>query len=210
MNRKIIIALLIAFLPFAADAQLNGIMNKVKNKTKQRADNKIDKEIDKTLDEIEGTPKKTEPAAAPFSKQTGNQNRAVAEETALKSFTKYDFIPGELILYYDNFEGEALAELPTDWNTSGTGEVTTLDKFPGNWLRVHKPFTYLSSNKKEFGENYTVEFDLILQLKNNGWTYPEFYFGLFSTKDEPNDDNNFLRDQKKYGAVVTTDSAGRI
>jgi len=203
MNRKIIIALLIAFLPFAAGAQLNGIMNKVKNKTKQRVDNKVDKEIDKTLDEIEGTPKKSEPAAAPTVTKQETKKEPVIEETPLKSFTKYDFIPGEFILYYDNFEGEALAELPTNWNTSGTGEVTTLDKFPGNWLRVHKPFTYLSSNKKEFGENYTVEYDLILQLKNNGWAYPEFYFGLFSTKDEPNDDNAFLRDQKKYGAVVT-------
>jgi len=202
MNRKIIIASLIAFLPFAADAQLNGLMNKVKNKTKQRVDNKVDKEIDKTLAEAEGTPKKTEPVASP-SVSKPETKEPVIEETPLKSFTKYDFIPGERILYYENFEGEALAELPTNWNTSGTGEVTTLDKFPGNWLRLHKPFTYLSSNKKEFGENFTVEFDLILQLKNNGWAYPEFYFGLFSTKDEPNDDNIFLRDQKKYGAVVT-------
>jgi len=34
MNRKFIFVLLIAALPFAADAQLNGILNKVKNKTK--------------------------------------------------------------------------------------------------------------------------------------------------------------------------------
>ena len=147
--------------------------------------------------------KKTEPVATPSGSKQETKKEPVIEETQVKSFTKYDFIPGEVILYYDNFEGEALAELPTSWNTSGTGEVTTLDKFPGNWLRMHKPFTYLSSNKKEFGENYTVEYDVILQLKNNGWAYPEFYFGLFSTKDEPNDDNAFLRDQKKYGAVVT-------
>ena len=115
----------------------------------------------------------------------------------MKSYTKFDFIPGDQILYYDNFEGEALAELPTGWNTSGTGEVTTFEKYPGNWLRLHKPFTYLSSNKKEFGENYTVEFDVILDLKNNGWMYPEFYFGLFSSKGEPNDGNEFLRDRKK-------------
>ena len=57
MNRRIIIALLIVILPFAADAQLGGLLNKVKNKAKQRADNKIDKEIDKSLDEIEGTKK---------------------------------------------------------------------------------------------------------------------------------------------------------
>jgi outer membrane protein OmpA-like peptidoglycan-associated protein len=203
MNTKIIIVLLIAIIPFTAEAQLGGLLNKVKNKTKQRVDNKIDKEIDKSLDEVEGK-KKSEPAAETPSPAKQESQEAAPEETGPKSFTKYDFIPGEQILYYDNFEGETLAELPTAWNTSGTGEVTTLDKFPGNWLRLHKPFTYLSSNQKEFGENYTVEFDVILQLKNTGWIFPELYFGLFASKDEPNGGNNFLKDQKKYAAVVTT------
>ena len=205
MYKKIFIALLVAALPFVADAQLNGVWNKVKNKAKQRAENRVDKEIDKTLDEVEGTTtQKSEPAAKTPTATKTETKEPVVEETAVKSFTKYDFIPGELVLYYDNFEGEAMAELPANWNTSGTGEVTTLDKYPGNWLRMHKPFTYLSSNTKSFGENYTAEFDLILQLKNNGWAYPEFYFGLIATKDEPHTGNNFLRDQKKYAALVTT------
>jgi outer membrane protein OmpA-like peptidoglycan-associated protein len=203
MKRKFVIALLIASLPLIADAQIGGLLNKVKNKAKQRVDNKVDQEIDQSLDEIEGK-KKPEPASTPASTITRSDDKEEPEDAAPKSFRKYDFIPGELILYYDNFEGEALSELPSNWNTSGTGEVTTLDKYPGNWLRLHKPFTYLSSNQKQFGENYTIEFDLILQLKNTGWMYPEIYFGLFSTKDEPNTDNKFLREQKKYASVVTT------
>ncbi len=213
MNRKLVFVLLIAVLPFATDAQFNGILNKVKNKTKQRADNKVDKEIDKTLDEIEGSTKKTEPAPTPSAPSAGkseNKEGANTEEPSLKGYSKFDFIPGDQILYYDNFEGEALAELPTGWNTSGTGEVTTFEKYPGNWLRLHKPFTYLSSNKKEFGENYTVEFDVILDLKNNGWMYPEFYFGLFSSRGEPNDGNEFLRDKKRNTAVVTTIMPGEF
>ncbi|HUM66525.1 MAG TPA: OmpA family protein [Chitinophagaceae bacterium] len=205
MNRKILVALLIAVLPFTVEAQLGGLMNKVKNKAKQRVDNRIDKEIDKSLDEIEG--KKTT-APAPASEPASSDNKSTSAEqpvdNAPKSFKKYDFIPGDQILYYDNFEGEALAELPTNWNTSGSGEVTTLDKYPGNWLRLHKPFVYLSSNQKDFGENYTVEFDLILQLKNTGWMFPEFYVGLFSTNGEPTTDNAFLKGNKKYAAVVTT------
>jgi OmpA-OmpF porin, OOP family len=184
MNRKLIFVLLIAILPFTVDAQFNGILNKVKNKTKQRTDNKIDKEIDKTLDEIEGK-QKPEPVSAASTTTQQTKAEIKTEEPALKSYTKYDFIPGEQILYYDNFEGEALAELPTAWNTSCTGEVTTFDNYPGNWLRLHKPFTYLSSNKKEFGENYTVEFDVILNLKNNGWMYPEFYFACLLQKTKP-------------------------
>lgn len=207
MYKKILFVLLVAAVPFAADAQFDGILNKVKNKAKQRADNRVDREIDKGLDEIEGTTKKNGGSTTNKPATTSPKQEApepVEEKAAVKSFTKYDFIPGEHVLYYDNFEGEALAELPTNWNTSGTGEVTTLDKYPGNWLRMHKPFTYLSSNTKPFGENFTVEFDLILQLKNNGWSYPEFYFGLMASKDEPANGNNFLKNQSKYASLVTT------
>ncbi|HMU11503.1 MAG TPA: OmpA family protein [Ferruginibacter sp.] len=203
MYQKFIIAALVIALPFAAEAQLQNVLNRAHNKVQQRANQKIDKEIDKTLDKAEG---KDQPAEkTPVNEKTVVATSASPEpEPALKAFSKYDFIPGDSVIYYEAFEGEALAELPTGWNTSGTGEVTTLSNYPGNWLRLHKSFSYLSSNEKKFGENYTVEFDLILQLKNNGWMYPEFYIGLFSTKDEPNSGNNFLKDHKKYASVITS------
>ncbi|MFT3682904.1 MAG: OmpA family protein [Ferruginibacter sp.] len=203
MYHKFTIAALVVLLPFATNAQFGNLLNKVKNKSQQRVDQRVDKEIDKALDKAEGKTTSTESTTNNTVEKSAPAENATAEP-ALKSFSKYDFIPGDSVIYYDAFEGESLAELPTGWNTSGTGEVTTLDKYPGNWLRLHKPFTYLSSNEKTFGENYTVEFDLILQLKNNGWMYPEFYVGLFSTKEEPNGGNNFLKDHKKYASVVTS------
>jgi OOP family OmpA-OmpF porin len=211
MKQRILAILLIALIPMAADAQLKGILNKVKNKANQRANDKVDKSIDKGLDEIEGKNTKTNtPAATPAS--TPANQEVAADAPAVKSFSKYDFIPGDSVLYYDNYEGEALAELPTNWNTSGTGEVVTLDKFPGNWLRLHKSFAYLSSNTREFGENYTMEFDLILQLKNNGWMYPQFRVGLFASKDESATGNNFLKDNqwKKNAAVQAIIAPGEF
>jgi outer membrane protein OmpA-like peptidoglycan-associated protein len=200
MKQKFFIVALIALMPLAADAQLNNILNKVKNKAKQRGENKVDQQIDKTLDEIEG---KKKAAPAPEASETKSTEREEQPAT-LKSFSKYDFIPGDSVLYYDAFEGEALSELPTGWNTTGTGEVATFEKFPGNWLRLHKPFTYLTSNQSKFGENYTLEFDVILQLKNNGWGFPALVFGMVSSGDESNTSNEFLRDYKRYGAVVVT------
>ncbi len=199
--KRIIIASILSFtLPAIAPAQLGGLINKVKVKTKQRADQKVDQQIDKSLDELEGK-KTTTPAPAD---QPAAAKAPVEAEPALKSFSRYDFIPGEEVLYYDNFEGEALGELPTAWNTSGTGEVTTFDKFPGNWMRLHKNFIYLSRNQKKFGDNYTAEFDVIFQLKNNGWSYPDLRFGFFASNDEPNGGNNFLRESKKNAALVAT------
>jgi len=94
--------------------------------------------------------------------------------------------------------------LPTGWNTSGTGEVVTLENIPGKWLRLHQPFNYLTSNEKEFGENYTIELDMILQLKNNGWMYPTFSIGMLASNGESSTANVFLKEYKKHAAVIAT------
>jgi outer membrane protein OmpA-like peptidoglycan-associated protein len=200
-KRLFIIALLLAG-SYISQAQFGNILNKVKNKSKERADKRVDNEIDKALDKAEGKNTSPAPASTPAASET--TAKPAEEDNSIKSFSKFDFIPGDSILYAEDFQQDAIGELPVNWNTSGTGEVTTLDKYPGQWLRMHKPFVYLSGNKKELGENYTVEFDLILQLKNNGWMFPEFYFGLFASKDEDNGGNNFLKDYKKNAAVVAT------
>ncbi len=163
--------------------------------------------IDKELDKAEG---KNCSTSSSSSKPSNSTTAAPAEEPILKSTGKFDFIAGEKIFYYENFEQEAMGELPTGWNTNGTGEITTLDKYPGKWLRVHSPFTYLTANKTEFSENYTIEFDIILQLKNNGWMYPQVSFGLFSSGTETTTDNEFLKDYNKYGAVTALFSPGEF
>jgi OmpA-OmpF porin, OOP family len=206
MKSKFIIVALMTMLPFFAGAQLKGLMNKVKNKVDQRIDNKVDKQIDKSLDEAQG--KNDKDVVSNGNASTTAVTEPKAEEPALKSFSKYDFVPGDSILYYENYDKETIAELPVGWNTTGSGEVVTLDKVEGKWLRLHKQFIYLTSNTKEFGENYTVEFDFILQLKNNGWMFPEFNFGLFSTNKEPNTNNSFLKDNRKYAAVFASVHAG--
>jgi len=202
MSQRFILIVLIAVFPFAAEAQLNNILKRAKNKAEQRANNKVDEAIDKTLDAAEG--KNTGSSEAPSQPKPATPAKTETEEPVLKSFYKFDFVPGDSVLYYDNFEGEALSELPASWNTSGSGEVTTLDKYPGNWLRLHKSNKYLSGNLKQFGENYTIEFDLILQLKNNGWMYPEFNIGLFATGDQPGSSNVFLTDYDRNASVTAT------
>jgi len=177
----------------------NRVKNKIDQKVNQRADAKADKAIDNTLDKMEG--KET---AGHQSPAVTEKNVAKTESNTVKSFSRYDFIAGEKIVYYDNFESESIAELPTGWNTNGSGEVVTLENLPGKWLQLHKGFTYLSSNEKLFGLNYTVEFDVLMNLKNNGWMFPTFSFGLFASNDEPATGNVFLKEYNKNAAILTT------
>lgn len=196
MKSKILILIALVLLSAASRAQLGGLLNKVKNKVNQRANQKVDGEIDKVLDKAEG--KQTDNAGA------GSTDNQKVSAPTLKSFSKYDFIPGEKIVYYENFESEALGELPQGWNTSNSGEVVTLDNSAGKWLRLHKQGAYLSANQQVFDENFTMELDLLLQLKNNGWIYPDFSVGFLSTGEDNPSANEYLKSFTKNTAVLAT------
>lgn len=174
--------------------QFGNLLNKAKNKINQR----IDKKVDQALDKADGTTAKTVSTAA----GTGGSDGAAASAPTLTSYSKYDFVPGQLILYAEDFGQDNIGELPMGWNSSGSGEVITLDKYPGRWLRLHKSTAYLTANNKTFGSDYTVEFDLILQLKNNGWMYPEMHFDLLASRDQEPTANSLLKDYQQFAAIT--------
>jgi len=191
-------------LPLLADAQLGGFAKKIKDKASQkvnhRVDARVDKQLDKTLDNIEGINKDT--VSRPASPVADNVKQEAVTGTG--TFSSYDFIPGEKILYAEDFSQEAAGELPLHWNTNGSGEVVIPAGENSHWLRLHNPFMYLSAGKAILPENFTVEFDLLLQLKNNGWIYPSLSVGLLSTSREPAGGNNWLKTIDTYEAVRAT------
>jgi len=178
-------------------SQFKSLLNKVKSKVDQRVDRKVDNTIDNTLDKAEGQHTGNATAGGGNSAPEGK-----ADEPTLKSFSKYDFVPGEKVLYTEDFSQDAIGELSTNWNSDGSGEVVTLEKYPGRWMRLHKSVSYLTANQVSFGQNYTIEFDLILQLKNNGWMYPEFLFSLLSSRDLSPADNSLLKEYRKFSAIT--------
>ncbi|MBS1603515.1 MAG: OmpA family protein [Bacteroidetes bacterium] len=173
--------------------QFGSLINKAKNKINQRIDRRVDQGMDKALDKAEG-------------KSTATSGDSPGSEPAptLASFSKYDFIPGEKVLYAEDFAEQSIGELPAGWNSSGSGEVVTLDKFAGRWLRLHKSVSYLTANTQSFGQDYTIEFDLVLQLKNNGWMYPQFLISLLASRDLSPDDNSLLKDYRQFAAATAT------
>lgn len=45
---------------------------------------------------------------------------------------KFDFVPGETILYFDNFEKDNMGETPMGWLTTKSAEVVTIEGLEGN------------------------------------------------------------------------------
>ena len=191
---------MIMMLPVITQAQ-SGLMEKLKNRAKQKAEqrvvNKADKEMDKALDGIENGAK-GEPAkqTAPASKE----NATPANETpSITAYSKYDFVPGERIIYAEDFSQDEIGELPVGWNTGGKAELVTLDAYPGKWLRLYQNALYLTANKDTFSRNFTVEFDIILQLKHfPGYSYPQLSFGFLASNELAPNDNQLLEAKNMY------------
>lgn len=199
MKKKILLLLLVAcpaIVQAQADAWLNKINNKIKAKATARADKKIDQAIDTGLDMAEGK-----------SRQTGKMEaiQEPREDTAAigpKMYVKYDFVPGEQIIYSNDFSTDNMGELPTGWNSNGAGAVVSLDAPGGNWVQLYQNTTYLTDNKAPLTENFTVEFDLILRRTNPKAAFPEFVWGVLSSGSLETTDNELL---KNYTAAFATE-----
>ncbi|MBP9120893.1 MAG: hypothetical protein KBF59_08505, partial [Ignavibacterium sp.] len=75
--------------------------------------------------------------------------------------SKYDFIPGEKVIFYDDFTSESVGDFPVQWNTNGSGEIVTASDYDGRWFQFTKTGYYIPDTKEDFTDNYTIEFDIV-------------------------------------------------
>ena len=113
--------------------------------------------------------------------------------TTKKSYIKYDFVPGEQVIYSNDFTEDNMGELPTGWNSNGNAAVVNLDAIKGNWVQLYQNATFLTDNKASFTENFTVEFDLVLHRINPKAAFPELVWGVLSSGSLAPDDNTLLK-----------------
>lgn len=58
------------------------------------------------------------------------------DQPSLWTYSKFDFIPGEKIIFFDDFSQDAVGDFPALWFSNGSGEVVILNNFPGRWLQL--------------------------------------------------------------------------
>ena len=75
--------------------------------------------------------------------------------------SKYDFIPGEKVIFFDDFTSENVGDFPVQWNTSASGEIVTTSDFPGNWFQLTKGGYFIPEAQEKFTDNFTIEFDFL-------------------------------------------------
>ncbi|MGV8136413.1 MAG: OmpA family protein [Mangrovibacterium sp.] len=188
---KVLLALFMLMAASGVYAQLN-VKDKIKEKSANRTETRVDEGIDKGIDKIEEgvgklfKKKKTNSEENTEKEQTStdeeaderaetsepDNDQAAKTSSSLQSFTKYDFVPGDQILYFEDFSQDAIGDFPALWTTNGGGEVKTLNIASGNWFHMNKEdAVYCYTKPISFPENFIMEFDMIPDGDfSNGYT----------------------------------------
>jgi len=153
-------------------AQLGDVIKRkagegVRQGTAAGTERTIDKGIDKIFSKKDKKKKdgnnNSDPSSGNNTTQQPNSNpaSAKAQTPSIKAYTRYDFIPGEKILGYDEFSQDAVGDFPEKWTTNASGEVVTVDQYPGKWLNVSKQGFFIPQFIKALPDNFTAEFDVL-------------------------------------------------
>lgn len=174
----LLLSTLLVAATYTSKAQVIDPGKVIKKKTEKKVNQVIDKKAEQVVDSVfnpvtqpqknnNTAPKKdraiSEQKSSDTTKLPTDQN-----QPSLQTYSKFDFIPGEKIIFFDDFSQDNVGDFPALWNTNGSGEVVTTNLFPGRWLKFDTRNAIWTDNLLKLPENYTIEFDVIPMKDANG------------------------------------------
>ena len=160
------------FFSLSANAQ---VLKDIGDKIKQKANKKNTKEQTNPNVDTTRRPEGT-------TVNTGGDDKSKTSSSSMTFNSKYDFVPGEKVMAFEDFSKVEIGDFPTRWNTNATAEVVTLNNKEGKWLKIAKEGAFHPEFIKNLPENFTLEFDLAV---NPEWRGTHFAVNLANlTKPE--------------------------
>lgn len=205
MKKNLCLLLAVGLLMNANHVQAQSIFKKLKDKVVDKTNQKVDDKTDQAASTVVNAPENAVKGNGNSSANNGSTNTANAGNTtnndgnqtsaaSFKTYANYDFVPGDKIIFEDNFSEDQDGEFPSHWDLiQGQAILNKLkgeESFyltDGNYVRVAP----LMKNKKYLSTQFTIEFD----------TYPtEGAYGI----------RLHLNDAEKHELVKIATSSGDV
>ena len=206
--KKALLIIITALATNVAPAQFGNLLDrakqKVKNKTNQKIDEKMDKAIDNTVDNA-GKKSATSNTRPSSNDNTATDDKSININTGmptLKSYSKFDFVPGEKIVVAEDFAQDAVGDFPDKWNTNGSGEVVTADGQQGHWLMIRKKGRFIPEYITSLPENFTFQFDVLCNEKFNYYSNALQLYFLTGSNGKGALENSFIQMDKRSGVKL--------
>ncbi len=83
------------------------------------------------------------------------------EQSSIKINTKFDFVPGDKLLFFDDFTNDFEGDFPSRWNTNTSGEIITIGDNQ-KWFEIKPGYnSFFIPDITDFPEEYTIEYDVM-------------------------------------------------
>jgi OOP family OmpA-OmpF porin len=199
MKKKFLLAMLLISTHFIQAQLLKKIADRAKNRAESNVNKKVDNAVDKTVDDATDLKKDDKSGTENTTTNNTSSDKQNTDNTAtigsIKSYSKYDFVPGEKIVVYEDFMQDAVGDFPDKWNTNTSGETVTIEGKTGHWLKMSKG-VFMPNFIDSLPENFTLEFDLLVDARAHSWGV-DYAFVELPKRDYPQD----WRDANNYLAV---------
>ena len=169
--KKIFLLFVLPLLVISTNGQiLKKIAGRAKNKAESNANNKVnngvDKKVDDAMDPKKGDKKSETETNA--SDTTVKNNKPEPAAANIKAYSKFDFVPGEKVIGFEDFSTGNIGDFPAGWNTNASGEIVTIDGKAGRWLKFTKPGEFVPELTENYPDDFTLEFDLLHGIPTRG------------------------------------------
>ena len=96
------------------------------------------------------------------NENNGNNNseKGTSATSKFKVSSKFDFVPGDKLLFFDDFSRDYIGDFPSRWNTNGSGEIVTVNDPSEKWFEMKSGAIYIPDLPQELPDEYTIEFDV--------------------------------------------------
>ncbi|MEM9647801.1 MAG: OmpA family protein [Bacteroidota bacterium] len=144
----------------------------VERRVETETSKKTDQALDSILEPGSGGKKQSPPSPGNTGGQGssngntgGNTDAGSTVDTGgpktIQVYSKFDFVPGDKQLFFDDFSNDFIGDFPSKWNTNAGGELVTLGDSSQKWLELKSGFNiYYIPDVPQLPEEYTIEFDL--------------------------------------------------
>ena len=205
--------MLMMVVAFAATADAQGFLKRLKDRALNSAENAISNKVDSKIyeetndamdDALDGKKsKKSKKSSSDDEEEAVAEDEAPAakKKTAHGEEVKSDFVPGTVVIFEDNLQGEQMGEFPSKWDLiENNAEVAKMNgkmaiKFEHGSNTEITPLIK-DGNKKYLPEFYTLEFDFFATGKEDTNTAYRLY--LNSENDRHNSSIWFSQDRMTW------------
>jgi outer membrane protein OmpA-like peptidoglycan-associated protein len=200
--KKIFLSVAFIAITFFAGAQLKKVFNRAKEKVESKTNEKVDKKIDEPIDgkSAENTSDNKDVST---NDKSGKDAGGSSTPATIKAYSKYDFVPGEKIIGFEDFMTGNIGDFPAGWNTSGSGEIVTIEGKPGRWLWLTKPGVFVPEFTDKYPEDFTFEFDLMHGVPIKG---ADFHFAMAELENVELPQNWSLASNRFTAGLFTANS----